>query len=144
MYRVPRLSNAEYLKRHQVLKRAWFEFEGRHFAYLSSREQWDLHAYYQPSKDLTDEELLEHRRKIAKDELSLPARAGKAWANLVAGRDTGATRSFDGKRWITLRAIVKPEIDVKLLSRALVELAKQEAQAEVADRVPPTGEVESN
>ncbi|HVX58722.1 MAG TPA: hypothetical protein VG964_03220, partial [Candidatus Saccharimonadales bacterium] len=92
---MPRLSTAEYLQRQQVLNRAWFEFGGRHFAYLSSREQWDLHAYFQPSKHLTKEELIRHRRQITKEQPSLPARAGKAWANLVAGRDTGVTSSLD-------------------------------------------------
>jgi len=129
---VPRLSNTDYLKRHRLLHTLWFEHQGTPFSYLSSREQWDLHGYYLPYKDLTDEELLAHRLTITKERPAIPAQAGKAFANLIEGRQTGVMRSFDGKRWISVRAIVKPEIDLKQLSRALLQLAIDQARDQQA------------
>jgi len=138
---VPRLSNAAYLRRHYLLHKAWFDLQGKPFSYLSPREQWDLHAYYQPYKHLSEEELLAHRVKISKDRPSLPAKAGKAYANLAAGRVTGVTSSSNGKRQFSVRGIMNPEIDLKQLSRALIAMAEEQTRQQQAtnskDRLLP-------
>lgn len=138
---MPRLTNDLYLKRHRWLYKLWFDHDGAPFSYLKPNEQWDLHAYYQPYKDLTDEELLEHRKQISKERPSLPARAGKAFTNLATGKQTGVKISHTGKRSISVRAIVRPEIDLKLLSKALIgvaiEMARKEAeQQHTLSKVP--------
>jgi hypothetical protein len=50
------------------------------YSAISVRQQWDIHAYFQPSKDLSNIELRQHRRDVTTHDPSLPQRAGKALA----------------------------------------------------------------
>jgi hypothetical protein len=107
------------------------------YAYLTSTEQWQLHDYFQPSKYLADTELLEHRKKISKERPSLPHQAGRALAKLErhaarlavqhakpAALSQPVQHQRRGKdRVITVRSVVRPEPDLKLLARAIVMLA---------------------
>jgi len=71
---MPRLSNALYYDRHRFLRSAWLEFDSL-YTVLLVHHQWELHAYYQPSKRLTKAELLHHRRAITAKQPSLAAKA---------------------------------------------------------------------
>lgn len=79
---MPRLTIQLYLARHHDLKTAWIKAP-QLFEVLAPRAYWDLHEYYQPTKDLTDQQLLGHRRWISRRDPSLPQRAGKAYLFLV-------------------------------------------------------------
>jgi hypothetical protein len=49
---MPRLTNDQHYERHLILKRAWTEMTQLYSALLP-KDQAAIHAYYQPSKDLT-------------------------------------------------------------------------------------------
>lgn len=138
---MPRLSNALYLERHRFLRVAWLEFDHL-YSVLPMRQQWDLHAFYVPDKDLSDEQLLEHRGEITEQRPSLPASSGRSfeilndafrrafeWAEgddlrfrqAVGNLSRQATTKSTGKRQIRIRVVVRPEIDLQKLARALLD-----------------------
>jgi hypothetical protein len=147
---MPRLSNDRYLERHYFLKKDWIEFEEL-YCVLTVSEQWDLHAFYQPSKVLKDEDLLYHRQLISKERPSLPAQTGKSFrlmsdicrrayqyangddmkfrkaiASLTPSR--AATDYDNGKHSFRITAIANPEPDYKQLARALIAVAEAQAR----------------
>ena len=142
---MPRLSSALYYERYRFLRTAWLEFDSL-YTVLLVHQQWELHAYYQPSKPLTKTELLEHRKVISQQQPALAAKAGKHFDLLyrcfrmayaaAAGDEKKFRRSItrlsrqrvlDGKgdRRVRVRALANPEPDIKMLARALVRLAEQ-------------------
>lgn len=58
---MPRLNNQRYYQRHLLLRKIWQQQQPR-FALLSHQQQWDIHAYYKPSEQLADAELVKHRQ----------------------------------------------------------------------------------
>jgi len=135
-----RLNDKQYLRTHKQLRRFW-EHNNRLYAELTSLEQWQLHDYFQPSKDWPDEQLLEHRAAISAKRPSLPHQAGRALNKFHASAAHLAVRRIRaahtparvaagsrkrGDRVITVKAVVRPEIDYKKLTQALIGLAKQE------------------
>lgn len=134
-----RISDHDFLDAHRRLKR-WWDTDVGLYGYLRPGEQWDLHVFFQPSKDLTDEQLLEHRRTITEEEPGLPQRAGKALAKLrreaemvavqraaAASRPRAYVKPKD--RQVTVQAVVRPEIDASRLARALISLASEQSKA---------------
>jgi hypothetical protein len=112
-------------------------------------QQRDVHAYYQPTQDLSDAELLIYRRVITKEQPSLPARASKAfsqmersyvWASKRAeGSDTKLRKligemalhtssSSAGGRHVATAAVVNPNFDTQRLARILVDYARRQAE----------------
>lgn len=73
---MPRTSDHAYLKT-QLWGHAQIVY-----AELDPNEHWQLHDYFQPSKDLTDGQLLDHRTAITAKRPSLPLQAGRALAKL--------------------------------------------------------------
>jgi hypothetical protein len=151
---MPRVSNQLYLERHRFLVKAWTDFQ-RLYSILPIEQQWQVHAYYQPSKELTDQQLLEHREKVTEERPELPAQAGKAFirmyrafriafeyadgdqqrfnAALLHLTDSRAkTAAPHGKRRISVTALARPEPDLEVLARALVEMARERVLKEVA------------
>ncbi|MBV9832016.1 MAG: hypothetical protein JOZ82_10530 [Marmoricola sp.] len=53
------------------------------FTVLTVEQQWALHRYYQTQREARPAELLEARAKLARKQLSLPHRAGRAYARLA-------------------------------------------------------------
>ena len=84
-----RLTDLTYLKQHRQLKKEWFSESGGAFIMLSANEQWDLHAYFEFTKKLSDDELLVYRELIT--DKSLPQTACKARSRtfLFITRSTG-------------------------------------------------------
>lgn len=133
-----RLANEEYLYQRNRLRVSWFEHGGFAFARLNSQEQMDLHDYFAPSKDLSDEELIAHRVAIAEAFPSLPQKAGKAYQEITAHLEqpklpptplpnrAARRRPTRGPRHVIVRTVRRPEVDVYKLSRALLALAKAE------------------
>lgn len=78
---MPRLTNDLYYQRHRFLKKAWQDFDSL-YAILTVSDQWLVHAYYVPSKNLTPEELLVHREGISKEQPSLPQAASKPFTKM--------------------------------------------------------------
>lgn len=140
---MPRLSNELYLRRHNFLAKAWQDF-ARLYTILLPQDQWTVHRYYQPTKDLSDQELLDYRQQVTRDEPSLPARAGRLFVRMNRAFRTayeyaqgdqlrfydslwqqtaGARVHQHGKRQIRIAALARPEPDLEGLARVLVQMA---------------------
>jgi hypothetical protein len=133
---MPKLSNEDYLIRHEMLHRVWGT-DNRHFAGLTYQQQRDLHDYYVPAKDLTNDELLAHRRKVTKQSPSLPQRASKAFLVMLkpeAQPDHYVHTDKKGRK-ITIRPLVRPEIDTEKLAMALLDLAKKLSPKDKAELI---------
>jgi hypothetical protein len=130
---MPRVTDQDYLDRHHRLRQVWLNASGR-FANLATGEQWDLHAYYVPSKDLSDEALLEHRGRITQQRRSLPAKAGKAFEALASGKVHAVvsgpviTKGKLAGHHLSVRAIVRPEPDLRKFAQALLGVAEDMAR----------------
>lgn len=143
---MPRLSNEYYYHRHEFLRWLWLNKDAA-YSYLSPNEQWAIHDYYQPSKELSFQELVAHRREVSKERPNLPAVAGKAahrLYQLVKGqrspKPTHRPRQRQSsKRQVTIRAVVRPEINMKQLARALIAVAEDMARREQEKKPTGTG-----
>lgn len=129
-----RLTNSTYLHQHNELRRLWLD-DPVAFGYLSPDDQWRLHRFYQPDKDMSPDALLAHRQTVTEAEPSLPQQAGPALNLLyerasspVVNRNRHArhvSQRSQGTHHITVRAVVRPEPDVKRLVSAVLDLARQ-------------------
>jgi hypothetical protein len=86
---MPKLTNEDYLKRHDLLAQLW-ETDSGSYSHLNYQQQHDLHNYYVPTKQLSELELRAHRRKVSKQDHSLPQRASRAFRALEHSRGTSA------------------------------------------------------
>lgn len=132
---MPTLSDEDYLVRHVMLHRVWGK-DTRPFTHLTYQQQSDIHDYYQPAKILTNEELLAHRKKITKTDPSLPHRASRAFLVMLRPetQPEPASAGIDAKgRKITVRPLVKPEIDTEKLASALLDMVKKMTPEERAE-----------
>ena len=127
----------EYLNNHAFLRDQWLNLDVL-YAVLPPEAQWDVHAYYQPSKELGDDALAEHRAEIEhrRPELAALASAGLARMRAVhsaalkrAGNDAAllhrligqashrTTSSDSNGKTISVSAVVRPEIDLASIHR---------------------------
>lgn len=147
---MPRLTPSAHYHRYQFLYAAWLHFP-QLYALLPLRAQWQVHEFYQPSKELTKDELITHIRQLTKDKPALVHQVGKhvrrmkdvfrfmskelgiprsEWDRAIStpiqhyNPSPAHTTTRDGTRY-TIAAVARPEVDVRLLARALLELAKQ-------------------
>jgi hypothetical protein len=144
---MPRVTFNEYLAQRAFLRLAWEEFE-QLYSILSPNQQWDLHAYYQPVTDDTEDWLRAHRANISNKRPTLPAKAGKHYARMRAVHDqavaiahTGASARTAGRgtkttarvshRRVTVRSVALPQPDVHRLSQALIALEPQSRRKEL-------------
>jgi hypothetical protein len=58
---MPRLTTRQYLTNRAWLRSLWLEDRSR-FVGISANEQWELRAYYVPSEDGSEDQLLQLRR----------------------------------------------------------------------------------
>lgn len=144
---MPRLTRRDYIAHHNFLKQIWDQ-HSELFAVLPVKQQWEVHRYYQLSHDLSEEQLVDHRKTIEREDPSLPQRASKAYARLdrafryafeASKGDEAAFREavnhfipgksiVHGKRRIRVGAVVKPEINLERFARALIELTEPDAR----------------
>ncbi|BBZ30274.1 hypothetical protein MMAD_45690 [Mycolicibacterium madagascariense] len=94
------------------------------FSYLNPTDQLDLHKYFQFASDKTEAELLDHRRNLDALDPSLPHRAGRAYAKLLRGERAPAhyAEMPNGRR-VSVRPVMKPEPDIKMLAKVLLRMA---------------------
>jgi hypothetical protein len=126
------------IDRHQLLREVWLDDRSR-FGGLTVNQEWDLHAYYVPSKELTDGELLQHRSAVTNERPSLPSKASKPYQALMAGTAHAVSygpvitkAKLKGYR-LVVRGVARPEPDFKKVAQALLELAREQQRRE------PTG-----
>lgn len=132
---MPRLSAKDYLKYRKFLRRLWLQRQAT-YSYLTPTQQWQIHAFFRPDEDLTDDQLLEHRKQITAEQPSLPHQAGRAikdFGQMLRGKAkvqaTATTVSTGRKRdtkTIRARSVVRPQIDTPRLAKVLIALEAQE------------------
>lgn len=129
---MPRLTQNDYLRTCHKLCKLW-EAHSADFALLSYRDQLYLHDYFQPSKQLTPAQLLDHRTSITEDRPGLPQQAGRALAKLeralaataLIAIPVASAKTTHGKnRVLSVRAVARPEPDVHKLAEALIAMVK--------------------
>ena len=133
---MPRLTNTDYLNIRHYLAGVWRQDRSA-FGLVSSADQQRLHAYFRLTEELTDTESLKHRTDLTRGHPSLPHGAGRALRHLANPRQSlrrrparavAPSRRGSREHNITVRAIVRPQPDVKRLAQALLALARQEAR----------------
>jgi hypothetical protein len=134
---MPRLSTKDYLKAHKQLRYFWLHRQSL-YRYLQPTQQWQLHAFFRPSEELSKEELLQHRKMITAVRPSLPHQAGRALKELeqvmhhkVKPRGVTTMKvksSHKGTATIGVHSIVRPQIDHRRLARALIELERGQSK----------------
>jgi len=78
---MPRINSSEQYRRHYVLKIIWRDHP-KLYGTLPAHQQWRLHRYYQPTVELSQVELDEHRRQVTIQQPSLPQAAGKSFRQI--------------------------------------------------------------
>lgn len=121
-----RLTNQHYLLIHRQLRKAWLEVP-HCISWLTPTEQWQLHDFFQPANQLTEVELLAHRRDITKRRPTLPSQAGRALAKLYRIAQTSQlikqVTPIGHGRHIAVYGLVNPELDLEALAHILVDIA---------------------
>jgi hypothetical protein len=128
---VPRLSNKQYLNQRVFLAKTRREVPGA-FSSLTYAQQRDIHDYFQPNENWTEEEVLEHRVVVSRAQPSLPQRAGKHFRQvtvevelptqpITARAEPTTTTPSTG---ITVRGLARPAPDSRLIAHALLDFAK--------------------
>lgn len=145
---MPRLTNRDYLTIRHFLVRLWKQDDGHAFAVLPTAAQRDLHGYYVLTQYLQKAEALKHRAAMTKTFSSLPQKAGRAFEALRAHlegrpnevgdrhleRSTSLVTTNGKSRELRVLAVARPKLDVDLLARALVQLAKEDVDGKLLKR----------
>src|SRR5206468_1643588 len=105
--------------------------EAKAFTLLSPDEQWDLYGYFKPHHHLTEAELKDHHVAIAKQDPSLPQRAGRAFKKLEPilnlpddERSQSAAVQHNLLGGSPIGPLVRSEIDHKKIASGLIGLAR--------------------
>lgn len=133
---MPRLTNQRYIEIHHWLRNYWLE-DTVPYIYLTPKEQWDLHQFFQPYQALTDDELIAHRQAVTKETPSLPHCAGRALSKLetaiaaVRQQKVQPTEPAEAKRKrqsprgpLIIRGLVRPEPDARKVARVLLQIVR--------------------
>jgi hypothetical protein len=117
----------------------------------SLQRQWDLHAYFAPTKDLTDREQIEHRRIISKEFPELPARAGRYLSSMRQLCDEAATTCKSNEHLIqpyinsvvaparedktghkiSVAGVAKHEPNLMSFTKTLIQIAQDQVRNEI-------------
>jgi hypothetical protein len=80
-----------------------------------------------PTIELSDRELRDHRISATTIDPTLPQRAGRAHGKLKRGEwDKVDYAVMPNGRVITIRSVVRPQPNLKLLVRACLDMAKKD------------------
>lgn len=135
-----------FLYRYRFLHMLWLGFPF-YFTTVSFNDQRALHDYYRPAEELTDDQLLNHRARMADERPGLAARAGKAFRHLEVlylrlTKEAGGnperlqalllnhTHGSYGKpdkkgRRLKVVGLARPTIDTKAMAQSLMKYAEQ-------------------
>ena len=151
---MPRLTNQQYLANGRWLNGVWNSNLKCLFALLTLQQQLDLHAYFAPTKDWTDEERIEHRQVISKEFSDLPSKAGRYCSRVgelydeavefSKGNDhlirpyisdsVAPLKIDQSGRMIGIAAVARPKPDLRGFAKALIQLAQLQEQEEVESK----------
>jgi hypothetical protein len=81
--------------------------------------------------DVRDEDLREYRRSVTRVDPSLPHRAGRAYAKLKRGEWSKVNYAVTPNgRVISVRSVVRPDPDARLIAKVYWQMAMQEVEEE--------------
>ncbi|WP_308468515.1 hypothetical protein [Rathayibacter soli] len=139
------VSDAEFVNWRRVLRSDW-NSGGQALSYLEVAEEWALHAAYQPTKDISEQQALADFRDMQRLRPENAAEADAACEHYgrareqvqhdavraQQARESGvAPRKRRGKeRNLTVRALARPEPDLHALARVLIQVAIDKAKAD--------------
>ena len=134
---MPRLTSRDYLTQRRLLIEEWHDRDAIAFGDISFQAQHNLHDFYTPAEPFSDTEALKHRAAMTKAFPSLPQKAGRALQALLLGRElykqriatqqaAEVSRRTAKNRSIRIAAVVRPKPDVRLLAKALIDLAESD------------------
>ena len=136
------IPDALFINRRRALRADW-KADGHAMSYLTANEQWALHAAYHPSNDdMSDAEALAAYHAMEKEHPDRIAAAEAAGARFAAAtgqvqdearhkeqeRAAGVIpkRRIAKNRNIQVHGLVRPEIDLEKLARAIINLAMED------------------
>lgn len=134
---MPRLTTLNYLHQRATLREEWQLRSGYAFVVLSPTEQFYIHDYFEPTKNLSPLEAVAHRKDMTARRPSLPQQAGRAFARirpflnmqleprpLKPASERPRTWSA-GSRHVQVLSQVNPELDPNAFAKIIIELARQ-------------------
>jgi hypothetical protein len=126
---MPRLSTADYLLIRQMLYDIWHHRRGQGFQLISTNDQRSLHAFFRPSEDLTEAELLEHRQTVSNEQPSLPQCTGRAlrhFANPLPLQGVVYPGGPGVQHRIVVYPLLRPKPDLEALARIVLRMVHQD------------------
>jgi hypothetical protein len=131
---MPRLTNKQYLERHRALRKIWLETD-KFFGVVPYTQQMDVHIFYAPARDWSDEKMLEHRQKVQEFDDSLLQRASRGYLKIEAAylapvNESATMKVPVGEGTLRVTAIARPEVNSKQLASALLELERRQTRVE--------------
>ena len=140
---MPRVTQREQYKRHQVLRNIWSREPSKScFADVSPADQWKIHRFYRPAEFLEFSEFREHLRHMKHKNPELVHVVGKLFRQIelsfihqqeaaLAHRLAGTTLQSAkpkkiSERKIVARAVVRPEPEIMdRMARAVLQMARE-------------------
>lgn len=134
---MPRLSTLSYVRQRAALREEWQLRNGYGFVVLSPTEQFYIHDYFEPAKNLSPLEAVAHRKDVTARRPSLPQQAGRAFARIrpflnmqldpkpIAPVAERSRTWGTGSRHVQVLSQVNPELDPKAFAQIIIELARQ-------------------
>ncbi|MEO6471979.1 MAG: hypothetical protein ABIR57_08690 [Aeromicrobium sp.] len=141
---MPRQSKDHYLEIHRWLAELWIDWPHA-FGFISPPEQTYLHKYFCPSMDLSQAEVLDHRKQMALKHPSLPQCAGRAARKLgreidrrrhvpELGNDKPRIATAAGRRPLVVSAVIRPEVDADAMARLFREMMRERSHSGTEDQ----------
>ena len=133
---MPRLTTLNYLHQRAALREEWQLRSGYGFVVLSPTEQFYIHDYFEPAKNLSPLDAVAHRKDVTTRRPSLPQQAGRAFARIrpflnmkldpKPARPVSSRRTWNASsRRVRVFSQVKSELDPKAFAKIVIELARQ-------------------
>lgn len=113
---MPRTTSQKHFDRHHLLRELWL-FVPSIYSTLLPTQQWEMHRLYAPDRFLEDEEIVDHVKKVAEIEPSLPNRVGKHWKRISqlydwASKSANGPEDWDGIHRALVRARVMGQVSL--------------------------------
>lgn len=137
---MPRVTQREQYKRHLFLLSVWSDPSKQAcLAVLSTKEQWKLHSFYQPSEDLTLRQFSDHLHAIQQDHPQLRHVSGKLYRRVELALTWHEQRQAESAKsqthhkasvrrggQVVVYGVVRPKPDLNKLLKALIQMAREE------------------
>jgi hypothetical protein len=126
---MPELTTNDYLERRHRLMTDW-DAGGYTLSLIPAQAQWLLHDFYVPSRNLSPEELLAHRKHVTARNRDLPRRAGIAYRLFAeaAARQQVPLSAVESKpgRPLHVHALANPDLNAPKLAAIIARISQQQ------------------